>query len=49
LHVGRRDDGKQAEAAGIIPYHLGAVLVELAGKPARLLDVVAVPDPRLGD
>jgi hypothetical protein len=49
LRVGRRDDGKKAEAAGIVPHQLGAVFVELAGKAARFLDVVAVPDPRLGD
>src|SRR5262249_56069070 len=49
LRVGWRDHGEQAEAAGMVPYHLGAVLVELARKAARLLDVVSVPDPGLDD
>ncbi len=38
--------GEQAEAAGMILDHLGAVLVELAREPARLLEIVAVPDAR---
>ena len=49
LHVRRRNAGKQAEAAGMILDHRGAVLVELPREGAGLLDIVAVPDPGLGD
>src|SRR5262249_52969014 len=49
LHVGRRDDGKQAEAAGMISHQPRAIVVELARQTARLLDIVSEPNPGLDD
>ena len=49
LHVGWRDDCKQAEPAGVVSHEPRAVLVELTREPARLLDIVSVPHSRLGN
>ena len=47
LRVGRRDRCEQAEAAGVVLDHLGAILVAIPGEPARQRDIIVEPCARL--
>ncbi|CAM5540434.1 hypothetical protein SANTM175S_10844 [Streptomyces antimycoticus] len=48
VHVGQRNAGEVAEAAGVVPDDIGAVLVDRAGEVARLC-VAAQVDAGGGD